>query len=690
MTTASPTVAVERGRPALRPYQSEDADQISDAFRLVDRVLYQLDTGAGKTEVAVEVLDRHFLAHHACHVVWLTHRLELREQTQPRIEAADVGVIDLTTVAPKRRRLLLGGVSVVTPGMRSVEALIAQATEDDLLIVDEAHHSVANSWDNKFITPWPGKVLGLTATPWRMAKKEGFDHLYQKLICGPPMPELIEHDYLSPFTITSPVATVIKGAGRDASGDYSPAETEAANSPVFYSDLPIRVWQDKAAHSKRTIWYTPTLKSAQALTRNLRGLGYKAALVHAKTPLETRRDITARFNTGDVEHLVNVAIVTEGADFRDADCVVILRPTKSLVLYRQMVGRALRPRPGKHAMILDLGRSWMEKDVGHPADQYPWSLLPRGDATTGGTGPVRWCQDCEVVNPASARNCMACGVPFGQECEGCGRFRFYRHWQDPDTDVLCDSCRVGLVVDHIITRDEVPADWAPNEANDVLRHKSDNCVVMRSRFNQRVWVVGYRTDPRRRHMDWAVGYVTFQEAWDAAQIYVESGFTEAPTPPLQPEFEDHIEPGVPMGWGWNGEDTVLWHSSRRCHVMVPRAGSETFLLGYRVRDGSWDMQWLMGYPSVADAALAGELYLADAEMAHPPAASDEHEVGVAWQLSLAGYGVMPNRYGPGWLYRYPAPGDGPKNMVYVSGFGTEADALAAALEHLKGPVSKSG
>ena len=682
MSIESSTNVSTPGRLELRPFQSEDVAKILAAFDRVDRVLYVLPTGGGKTEVAIEVLARNLASQRDSRVVWLTHRQELREQSQERIEGAGVSVVDLTDTSPPKRRLLLGGVAIVSPGMRTAHQQIEQATARDLLIVDEAHHSVANSWDRNFIRPWPGRVLGVTATPWRMSRKEGFDHLYQELVCGPSVRELIDQGYLCDFNLVTPVEEVIKGLGRGPDGDYSVAETEAANSPVFYTELAIKVWKDKASHSHRTIWYTLSVDSAEALTRNLKSQGYQADMVHAKTPAELRRRIIAGFDSGDLEHLVNVAIVTEGFDCPDADCVVVLRPTKSLALYRQMVGRALRPKPGKRAMILDLGRVSMERGVGHPADDYPWSLGLRGSAEDG-VAPIRWCQDCEVVNPGAARHCVSCGVPFGQDCEGCGRWRFYLHWEDPDTDVLCRSCQLGLLVDHVITQEDLPGDWKANPANDVLWHDSKNCLVMLSRREPRSWVVGFRRHGGGGRMTWFDGYASFREAHEAAQVYVRSGYIQDPSAPAPVEGQLPVAPGVPIGWGWNADGTVLWHSSRRCLVKASGPGSECFILGYNPREGAWAMRWLMGYPSLQDTVVAGEFYIANEGVGRPPPASPEHEAGPAWVLGLAGYGVMPNRYGPGWIFYYTDRRDGRENRVYTAGYETEAEALVAAMEHLE-------
>ena len=664
------------------PFQAEDSERIAAAFALSPRrrVLYQLATGAGKTEVAIEQVSRHLAERANTRVGWLTHREELRDQSRARIEGAGVGVVDLTGTAPRSRRLLLNGVAIVSPEMRSVEALLAQATGDDLLIVDEAHHSVADSWDSKFIGPWPGYVLGLTATPWRLSRREGFGHLYDTLVCGPTTRELIDQGYLAEVTIVSPPKVVVRGAGRDVNGDYAAGAIEAENRALLYSNLPLRAWEATARHSKRTLWYAPTVPSAEALVAVLRGAGYPAGLVHAKTPEGERRQTIQGFDGGSIKHLVNIAVVTEGYDCPDADCVVIPRPTKSLALYWQMIGRVRRGAPGKRALALDLGQSWAEEDVGHPTDEYPWSLDPRGSAGRG-SAPVRFCPDCSIANPAGARVCGGCGLPYGKDCPGCHQFRFEVRWTDMDGDEVCAACALGQLVEHVVEREDLPGDWNPNGTNTVLWHRTRRCHVMRSRSDHREWLVGYKPDPGRGRMVWVRGFPSFQTAFEAVGQYVAGGFVDLPEAPDRGD-EAGLEGDGPNMWRWNRDGTGLWDRTGKCLVMLGEDGDGPAVLGYEARRGG--MKWLAGYPGVDAAKEAADTYLADTAMEVPHPASEERGASREWLLSVAGYRVMKSRYGRGWIYGYPVENDpAERNMVYVTDFASEGEALDAAFASLE-------
>ena len=438
------------------------------------RILYALPTGAGKTLIAIRVVRDHLIAHGASQVVWLTHRGELRQQSLARVQAAGIDAVDATQVRPAQRRLTPGAVTILTPNLTRIQDLVATATDADLLVVDEAHHGAALSWSSRVIGPWPGRVLGVTATPWRMSKRQGLDNVFDVLLCGPAIRELTDMEYLSPFTILSPAGLVIKGAGRDYSGDYSPQAIEKANTALF-SDLPVRVWQDHAA-DRQTIWYAPTVGSAKSITDRLIERGHTAAVIHANTPTDQRGQRIQDFRNGDLQHLVNVAVLAEGFDVPDADCVVVLRTTRSKVLYLQMVGRALRPQPGKHALILDLGRSWAEPGVGHPLDDHDWTLAPRGDIREAAP-PEGHCQGCGAANSAAARTCQRCKAPLGKTCQGCGQFRYAKRWRDLVRDRHCIDCELGSRVTRVNMASVSPAPpgWSWNPAGTV-QWDIDHCI----------------------------------------------------------------------------------------------------------------------------------------------------------------------------------------------------------------------
>ena len=183
----------------LRDYQQELLGRAEAALESPkSRVMLQLPTGGGKTHIAGALLTRWL--RDSRKAVWLTHRAELAEQTRRMLTDAGVSAINnLNWVVGDQAPYLANGAVILmaqTVGRRTSERPIwGRYTLDDLLIIDEAHHATATGWE-RAIDQWPGRVLGLTATPWRLSKTEGFNHLFGQLHCGPQVHELRSDGWL--------------------------------------------------------------------------------------------------------------------------------------------------------------------------------------------------------------------------------------------------------------------------------------------------------------------------------------------------------------------------------------------------------------------------------------------------------------------------------------------------------------
>ena len=143
--------------------------------------------------------------------------------------------------------------------------------------------------------------------------------------------------------------------------------------------------------------------------------GIPAAVILGDTSSEERNKAIAGFREGTVKVLVNVVVATEGFDLPDASCIAIARPTKSLALYLQMVGRGLRPKDdGGDCLILDLAAN--SEIHGLPEARRKWSLEPCGIESPG-EAPVVWCPKCEMVSPATSHHCRGCGDALWQRLQ---------------------------------------------------------------------------------------------------------------------------------------------------------------------------------------------------------------------------------------------------------------------------------
>ncbi len=393
--------------------------------------MMQLPTGAGKTDIAAAFLSKYLAGGRKA--VWLTHRKELASQTESRLFQSGVSATQNVRWTPGARAPRIANGTVIlmaqTVGRRTIniaDDVWGDYDRDDLMIIDEAHHAVAKGWE-RAMRQWPGRVLGMTATPWRLSRKEGFDHLFGELIPGPQIRDLQAQRFLCPAQVVLPdEENRIAGGNIGSTGDYTETGIEAANdSGGVLTALAIKFWQEYAA-DRQTIMYAVSVAHADNLAALLQEQGIPAAAIHARTDAPARAQAIDSFSHGRLRVLINVAIATEGFDLPDASCVVIARPTKSLSLYLQMVGRGLRPKEqGGNCLILDLAGNALEH--GLPEDDREWSLTARGEADEG-EPPVVMCNECQSASPAGSHLCGHCSAPFGEDCPRCGKWRAFSHW----------------------------------------------------------------------------------------------------------------------------------------------------------------------------------------------------------------------------------------------------------------------
>ena len=395
-----------------RPYQQKLVDELSSKLKPRYRVKFQLPTGAGKSWIAIQVAQRWVGDYPILkNVVWLTFGDELEEQSYARLVEAGLGAALVTSPIKLYNAMRRGDHS---------------PSEYTLLIVDESHHATANTW-KRVITEWPGPVLGLTATPWRLSRKEGFDQLFHELVIGPSTQELIDQKYLVPCRVRIPIGDTIEGIGR-SQGDFSMGQTWEKGDKTLLVKMGIQwLLKERSPHS-RTLCYCTTVQHAKNVHQYALHMGLRSALMLGETPKHERREVVRKLDLNELDLVVNVEVVTEGCDFPGVDSILMLRPTESLALWLQMAGRAMRPYEGKeYALILDATPNW-EKH-GLPEEDRDWTLGKRSKKTRG-EAPTHLCKSinkstghiCHTINHISARQCVECGSPFGHVCVGCGNF----------------------------------------------------------------------------------------------------------------------------------------------------------------------------------------------------------------------------------------------------------------------------
>ncbi len=282
--------------------------------------------------------------------VWLTHRKELATQTSRMLTDASVSAIADVNWTPGEDAPAMAGGTVVlmaqTVGRRSARCTVwNRYGPKDLLVIDEAHHAAADGW-TRAMRQWPGSVVGMTATPWRLSEKEGFEHLFDDLIRGPQTAELQDRGFLCrSHVIVPPSEQQIAGGTLARTGDYTEGGIERANRnrPDVMTAGALAFWR-KHAIGQPTIAYAVSVDHAHNLVAIFNDAGIPSAAIVTDTSPEQRNRAIAEFREGRIRVLVNVLVATEGFDLPDASCIIIARPTMSLALYLQMVGRGLRPK----------------------------------------------------------------------------------------------------------------------------------------------------------------------------------------------------------------------------------------------------------------------------------------------------------------------------------------------------------
>ena len=400
---------------SLRQYQQALVDAIRAALRAGKRrVLAYLPTGGGKTRVATAIAQL-TLAKSAGRVVVLANRKQLVHQFAAALRAAglDVGIAQGENTAGLHHRVVV--CSIDTIHARSY-------TFDDvaLFIIDEAH-GVAGSEKYRTLLFRYNRVpvIGLSATPFSRGLGKPYPDLadrplFEELVVGATVQQLVDDGFLTDIEIYCPSAPDMTGAktSRTAEGeqDYRQADIdEAADRPELVGDI-IRHWL-KLAGCRKTIAFASSIAHSKHIVGQFQAAGVTAEHLDCYMDDDTRADILGKFERGDFTVLSNVALLSEGFDVPDTACMILARPTKSLTRFLQMVGRVLRPAPGKtHALLLD--HSGSVERIGHPFDDLPLELCDGSPNKAGKQQrekpEPKPCPSCKFVKPAGTRKCPKC------------------------------------------------------------------------------------------------------------------------------------------------------------------------------------------------------------------------------------------------------------------------------------------
>lgn len=357
----------------LRPYQEKAMAAVLDEWdRGVQKTLLVLVTGGGKTIIFSKIIEE--LVRRGQRVLVLAHRGELLEQAADKLQQAT----GLKCATEKAEESCLGSwYRVVVGSVQSLqrEKRLNRFPRDyfDAIVVDEAHHVLADGYLRVLEHFHKAKVLGVTATPDR-GDMRNLGSVFETLAYEYTLPSAIREGYLSPIqAMTIPLKLDISGVSMSA-GDYAAGSLGQALEPYLeqIAQEMAKVClaqpgaQGGASRTRKTVIFLPLIATSQKMRDVLNRHGFRAAEVNGQSA--DREAILTAFDQGEYNVLCNSMLLTEGWDCPSVDCIVVLRPTKIRSLYAQMVGRGTRLFPGKeHLLILDFLWHTERHELCHPA-----------------------------------------------------------------------------------------------------------------------------------------------------------------------------------------------------------------------------------------------------------------------------------------------------------------------------------
>jgi DNA repair protein RadD len=395
----------------LRPRQKLFVERSLSALGTRDNTLGIAPTGAGKT-IMLSAVTGEVIGGSAAKACVLAHRDELTAQNREKFGRVNPAIT--TSVVDATSKSWGGQVTFAMVPTLTRERNLAGMPKLDLLVIDEAHHAVADSYrriiDHVRDANPDARIFGVTATPNRGDKKglrAVFDNVADQVRLG----ELIASGHLVPprtFVIDVGVQDKLRAVRKTVS-DFDMSEVAEIMDRAPITEEVVRNWQEKAA-DRPTVVFCSTVAHAAHVAEAFNAAGIPTGLIHGDLPGEERRNILAAFACGEIRVITNVAVLTEGWDHPPTSCVVLLRPSSYKSTMIQMVGRGLRTvDPAEHpgvvktdCIILDFGTS----SLTHGTLEQDVDLEGK---TTSGEAPSKSCPSCKADIPLASRECPICG-----------------------------------------------------------------------------------------------------------------------------------------------------------------------------------------------------------------------------------------------------------------------------------------
>lgn len=386
----------------LRPYQQDGLQAIRHAFGAGHRrVLYVLPTGGGKTLLFTYIAKG--IQTKGKRVLIVAHRRELLEQISGALR--QWGVPHATLAGGSRG---IPHTPVVVASVFTLVNRLKHWPAPDLIIGDECHHfTVGSSWFTVVQAFPSARVLGVTATPERLDGK-GLRDVFDHMIVGPSVAELTAQGYLSPAEVYAPARPNLAGIAKRG-GDYVKSQLETAMDKPSITGDAIEHYL-RLIPGRRAVAFCVSVQHAKDVADLFKRAGVASEHIDGSQDDAVRATRIKQFRAGSIQVLTSCDLISEGFDLPAIEGAILLRPTESLGLYMQQVGRAIRPSEGKdRTVILDhAGNTLRHGFIDEPRD---WTLAEgavkkakSGEATVA----IKMCPTCYAVH-RPAPICPRCG-----------------------------------------------------------------------------------------------------------------------------------------------------------------------------------------------------------------------------------------------------------------------------------------
>lgn len=386
----------------LRVYQEEITDKVRQLMiNNQKKILVCSPTGSGKTALTANMLKRCY--EKGMKAVFIVHRRELVNQSARAFHKAEVpfGIISRGFPRNDRANIQIASIQTLARRMHVIEGV-------NLVIWDECHHVAAGSWDKVYKSLPNAFHIGLTATPERL-DGQGLGQWFDVLVKGPTVKWLIEENFLSDYLYFEPPGQSFDNI-RSRFGDFSTKEAEEAVDKPTITGSVVREYM-KVAMGKRAVVFCVSVKHSAHVVDEFNKRGIPAVHVDGDTKIGERDMAIKRFESGEIKVLSNVDLFGEGFDLPNIEVACLLRPTQSLGLFLQQVGRALRTAPGKDKAII-LDHVGNRERHGFPCDEREWDLNSSKrdkNKKPKKNEDIKICERCFAVFMHQGPICKHCG-----------------------------------------------------------------------------------------------------------------------------------------------------------------------------------------------------------------------------------------------------------------------------------------